>query len=255
MDQSVEWMVILLGLLGVLSGFSSAWLGVGTGLFIVSFLPVIAGLSPLETLQASLFIVFAINLVNTFVFSVQRLVVWSWCIPIILIGLVCSFLLSVFVTSLSPFQVRFVLWLFLGFLPIIIFLLGKWPVMKKTLPWTSGVLVGTCSGLTGLGGGIILSPLLHESRSLPARKIAPLICVSTLFISFFALLGQEKGAGVFSNSHYWWKCCFILLACSGIGLFLGHSLNKKERSLLRRLLVRGLTFFVFCMVTAELWIF
>ena len=255
MVQPIEFMVALLGLLGFLSGFSSAWLGVGTGLFIVSFVPVIAGLSPLETLQASLLIVFPINLINSLVFSVQRLVVWSWCIPIILIGLVCSFLLSVFVTSLSPFQVRLILWLFLGFLPLVVFVLGRWPVMKKLLPWTSGFLVGSCSGLTGLGGGIVLSPLLHESRSLPARKIAPLICVSTLFISFFALLGQERGAGVFSNSSHWWKCCFILLACSCVGLLVGHLLNKKERSRLRRLLVRGLTFLMFCIVTGELWIF
>ena len=248
-----DLMFPLLGLLGFLSGFSSAWLGVGTGLLIVSFVPMVSGLSPLETLQASLLVVLPINIINSLVFSAQRLVVWSWCAPVIVTGLVASFLLSVFVTSLSPFQVRFVLWLFLGLLPVVLFFMGKWPFMKKTLPWISGILMGACSGLTGLGGGIVLSPLLHESRSLSARKIAPVVCVSTLFISFFALLGQESGAGVFFNSAHWWMCCFVLLASSFAGLSIGHLLNKKEHTRLRRLMVRGLTFFVFCVVTGELW--
>ena len=248
-------MIFFLSLLGALSGFSSAWIGVGAGLFIVSFLPGVAGLSPLETLQASLLVVFTVNIINSLVFSAQKSVPWSYCFPIIAIGLVFSFLCSVFVTSLSPFQVRLVLWLFLLLIPAILFFLKKRPALKKTLPFISGVLIGSCSGLTGLGGGIVLSPLFHESRSLSVRKIAPVICVSTLFVSFFALLGQETGAGIFANSTHWRICCFVLLASSVAGLFLGHRLNKRALTKLRRLVVRGLTFFAFGVITAELWIF
>ena len=188
-------------------------------------------------------------------FVFQKMVSWAWAIPIISIGLVASFLLSLFVTSLSPFQIRFILWTFLGALPIILFLLKKWPLIKKSLPWLSGLLMGACSGLTGLGGGVLLSPLLHESQSLPTKKIAPLISLTTLFISFFALLGQEKGAALSSNSSYWRTCCAVLLISACVGLSVGHLLNKKERTYTRRLLVRVLTFSMFCMVTVELWLF
>lgn len=213
----------------------------------------VTGLSPLETLQASLLVVFPVNAINALLFSLQKMVLWAWAIPIILVGLAISFLLSLFVTSLSPFQIRFILWLFLGTLPLILLLLKKWPLVKKSLPWISGLLMGSCSGLTGLGGGILLSPLFHENRSLPTQKIAPLISITTLFISFFALLGQEKGAALSSNSSYWWTCCAVLFAFACIGLSFGHLLNKKEYFRTRRLMVRGLTFFMFCMVTAELW--
>ena len=118
-------MIFLLSLLGALSGFSSAWLGVGAGLFIVSFLPITAGLSPLETLQASLLVVFSVNIINSLVFSAQKSVPWFYCVPIIAIGLGFSFLFSVFVTSLSSFQVRLVLWLFLLLIPLILFFLKK----------------------------------------------------------------------------------------------------------------------------------
>ena len=178
---------------------------------------------------------------------------WAWVLPIVLVGFVTSFLLSLFVTSLSPSQVRFILWFFLGFLPIFLFIFKKWPLAK--LPWLSGLLMGACSGLTGLGGGLLLSPLLHESRILPSRKIPPLISVTSLFLSFFALLGQEKGAGLFSNSSYWWTCCVILTLSAFLGLSFGHILNQKEGSQPRRILVRGLTFFIFCLVTADLWLF
>lgn len=214
----------------------------------------VTGLSPLETLQASLLLVFLLNLVNTFLFVFQKMVIWTWVIPIVLTGFLTSFLFSFFATSLSPFQLRFLLWLFLAILPLVFYLLKKFPPIKKNLPWLSGLLMGTCSGLTGLGGGILLSPLLHESRSLPTQKITPVISVATLLISFFALLGQEKGAGFSSNSSYWWICCFVLLAFAGVGLSFGHLLNKKPYSSTRRLLVRLLTLFVFCIVTIELWL-
>lgn len=243
-----------MGFVGLLSGFCSAWLGVGAGLFIVSFIPGITGLSPLETLQASLIVVFPINIVNSLVFSIQRLVLWSWCIPIILSGFTVSFALSLFMTFLSPFQVRFILWMLLGSLPLLLFLTKRQTFLKRNLPWISGLFMGACSGLTGLGGGILLGPLLYESRKVSTRHIAPIISVSTLFISFFALLGQDKGASLLSNSSHWRLCCLILLISSCFGLVFGHLLNKKQHSGLRRLLVRGLTFLMYCIVTGELWL-
>ena len=185
----------------------------------------------------------------------QKMLLWTWAIPIISLGLVASFFFSLFVTSLSSSEVRFILWVFLGSLPILLFVFKKLPLAKRGMPWILGLLMGACSGLTGLGGGILLSPLLHENQSLPSQKIAPLVSVTSFFLSFFALLGQEKGGGFFSNSAYWWICCAILIVSAVLGLSFGQLLNRKAHTQTRRFLVRVLTFCVFCMVSLELWLF
>ena len=248
-------MVFFIILLGFLSGLSATYLGLGSGLLIVSFLPVTTGFSPLETVQASLLIVFVINGINAGLFIYKKSVLWSWCASIALTGLLFSFLSSFFVASLSPFQVRFILWGILGLLSLGSFVPWGLFFKKKHLPYIFGCLMGGCSGLTGLGGGVVLSPVLHGSGILPARKVAPLICVVTAPVSFFALAGQELGAGfLLSNSFFWWRDCLTALLSALTGLLFGHLLDRRERSRLRRVLARGLTLFLFCALAGEIWI-
>ena len=239
-------------LLGLCSGFLGTYVGLGSGLIFVSFLPLVTSLTPLETLQMSLFVIFSVNGINTCIFTYQKRVAWAWVSPVVSVGLVASFILSLTVTALSPFAIRLIFCLFLLFIILSFFFLRRY-VFQKSFPYVSGFIMGSCSGLTGLGGGLILSPIFHESGRLPIYQVAPTICVITLITSFFALVGQFVGTQfLLLNSAYWWECFFILMASSLLGLILGHLLNKDKRESFRKKFVRVFVILSFCFVSGEL---
>ena len=116
--------------------------------------------------------------------------------------------------------------------------------------------MGICSGLTGLGGGMILSPFLHESESIPAKNIPALVSCIMLFVSSFSLLGQFSQNSLFfissSDSIFFY---FLLLIPSFIGLFIGYFVNIKQKDInLRKLFLRVAVAIVFLKMTAELFI-
>ena len=95
----------------------------------------------------------------------------------------------------------------------------NWINGKYSLRIFGGALMGLCSGLTGLGGGVIISPLLHESLALPLKKISPSIALVTLFMSVFALSGQQwQGFSILENNSL--KLAFpVLLLFAVLGAF------------------------------------
>ena len=98
---------MILAFLGALSGLSAAYLGVGGSVLITPLLPLLAGLSPLESVQLSLTLIFLMSAANSLGFILQKLVLWPWVFPIAAAGLVFSFGAGLFVSRLSPGQIRF----------------------------------------------------------------------------------------------------------------------------------------------------
>ena len=236
---------MILIFLGFISGLSAAYLGVGGSILITPLLPSLSELSPLETVQLSLTLIFLMSVINSLFFIAQRLVLWTWVLPIAAAGLVFSFGSSFFVASLGPGQVRFLLWLFLAVILALPFLLKKSAFLRAKGVYVFGSLMGLCSGLTGLGGGMIASPYLHESKRVPVRNISAVVCLSMFFTSFFAVLGQilagQTGAArmaggnfLFDTSPHWRFCLFLLLGASVMGLMIGYAANARCQSSKRR---------------------
>ena len=226
----------------------------GGSIFIVPLLPFLSGLNPLEALQVSLCLVFIISLINTISFILQKLVLWSWFVRGVISALCFSFVSGFFVTYLSPLQIRFVLWFFLTFLLSLPWLLKKVPVLQNQGLYIFSSLMGICSGFTGLGGGMILSPFLHESQRMPAQNIPAVVSSIMFFVSFFSLLGQFSRVGFsFGSSSYWWFCFLLLLIPSLFGLSLGYFANIRQKNiLLRRLFLRLTVAIMFLKITVEL---
>ena len=246
---------ILLAGLGLLSGISSSYLGVGGSLFIVPLLPLLMGFSPLETLQISISLIFVMSAVNALSFSYQKLVLWNWVQPIVLVGLVFSFLASFVTVYMTDYMVRFVLWVFLMLMLLLPFFIKRMAWLKRRRGVSVfGSLMGLCVGLTGLGGGFILSPYLHESKQMPSKNVSAVVCVSMFFTSLFAIFGQIQGTGFFlKNGAFWWLCYFILLVPSLLGLFIGYFFNRKDTSKKRRsLLLSLLVAIMFVKLSAEI---
>jgi uncharacterized membrane protein YfcA len=97
-----------------------------------------------------------------------------------------------------------------------------------------GTSTGFLSGLVGIGGGILLSPILNLLKWDAAKKIAALASFFILVNSVAGLLGQVAG-GNFSVQ-------FPLLLMLLLAVFLGGQLGTRlSLRLLKPAIVRGLT--------------
>lgn len=123
-------------------------------------------------------------------------------------------------------------------------------IQRNSLKIFGGALMGLCSGLTGMGGGMILSPLLHESGILSLKKIAPSLSFTTLFISVFALMGQLSN-DIYLNASMK-SVFFYLLLFALSGLALGHFFHGRDNKKKRILIVRTVTMLLFLKVSMEL---
>ena len=247
MDSSL----IFLFALGVLSGFSVTRLGMGGGIYIVPLLPFLTGLSPLETMQLSFFLIFVITGINSIIFTLRKEVSWPFAKVIFPTSAGMSFFSNFFVIKLSSYQIRLVLWLCLGGIIAIPFIVKRSSQILKRLPYFSGILMGFCTGLTGIGGGTILSPILHESRLISVHKIPGTICVIMFPIAVFSLLAQGIGTQFpLSISSLWWTSFFIMFISSMLGFIIGYNTKFKSHKTSRSI-VRILVLLMFLKVTGE----
>ena len=190
-------------------------------------------------------------------FAFQRLILWDWLIKASLLALSFAFVAGALVSYLSAFQIRFILWLFLAVIFALPWLM-RLPFLKKRAGfYLFSSLMGICSGLTGLGGGMILSPFLHESEHIPAKNIPALVSCIMLFVSSFSLAGQSSQLGLFfiESSEDSLLIYFLLLCPAFAGLLVGYFVNVKQKNIkLRRFLLRIAVSVVFLKMTAEIFV-
>jgi len=85
-------------------------------------------------------------------------------------------------------------------------ILSKAPVRVAALPMllVSGAAIGLLSGLTGVGGGIFLSPLLLFSRWAETKVISGIVAAFILVNSIAALLGVASKSVVLPSALPLW---------------------------------------------------
>ncbi|NOR18721.1 MAG: TSUP family transporter [Xanthomonadales bacterium] len=87
-----------------------------------------------------------------------------------------------------------------------------------------GGLIGLLAGITGIGGGIYLAPVIYFLRLAPARTVAGITSGFILVNSFAGLAGQMMKAGEYSPVEGWLQAwpLFIAVVIGGqIGSHLG----------------------------------
>lgn len=113
-----------------------------------------------------------------------------------------------------------------------------------------GLVFGLIAGLTGIGGGIYLSPALHLLRWEKPRAICSAASVFILLNSLAGLLGQlTKGIGQLSAApaYLLWLCPLAVLVGGRLG----------SRQLIDKLpaaRIRTMTAIVVLLVAARLWL-
>ena len=264
---------IALAAAALASGFFSSYLGFGGGIVIVSLAPVLTNLSPAESARAALFLILCLSLSNAALFARKRLIDWNWALSMTAAGSLAAFFSGRAAPSLSDFSLRLILWFFLFFVTALpsakIFWRGAFPFRPAAKPrlnktgssWRRGVfktlqksacgaLMGLSSGLSGFSGGVILSPLLHETRALPLKNISPSLSFAAAGLAVFALFGHQTAGGPFSDSL---RAAFpVLLIFSFSGLIAGHFFHRKKDRSRRLVILRLVTAGLFLTVSFEL---
>jgi uncharacterized membrane protein YfcA len=101
-----------------------------------------------------------------------------------------------------------------------------------------GIVLGFISGIVGIGGGIFLSPVMHNLRWGKPKEIAAICCLFIFFNSTSGLLGQlQKEVSLSVLGSYW--PLFVAVSIGGIiGSYLGATkIKPKHIQLLTSLLI------------------
>lgn len=104
-----------------------------------------------------------------------------------------------------------------------------------------GAVIGLLAGITGIGGGIFLAPVIYVFRLVPARMVAGITSGFILVNSFAGLLGQMMKAGDFSLFQGWiqaWPLFVAVIIGGQIGSRLSaYRLSEKWVKRLTALLI------------------
>ena len=190
--------VLLLALLGLLVGLSSAFLGIGGGVFLVPLLPSVYAFTAQQTIMLTLIIVLCVVSYNTFFFIKQRLVDWElfwWIAPSSLIGSITCVYLGRLV---SDFSLRFILLIVLMLTLIQPF---RWMRIQKSKSacLSFGGMIGALAATVGIGM-TVLSPILYQSRWTQIQKISPTANAIMAFNAFFVVIILYL-----KNPHFEWR--------------------------------------------------
>ncbi|APF18916.1 protein of unknown function DUF81 [Caldithrix abyssi DSM 13497] len=187
-------LLITVLIVGMLVGGISSVLGLGGGIILVPALNVVFRLPHSEAIATSLATIAFITLLNTVRFARRNEIDWTLVFYLLIFSAVSSGFGGFLVTFLSEQILLAIFILFLIYVLIQMFIgyqsRHSAPKQKSRWYWMSliGVSSGLISGTTGVGGGIIITPLLFKSRLVKEGHVVPLTNAIMFLNAFFALI-------------------------------------------------------------------
>jgi uncharacterized membrane protein YfcA len=186
------WQLLILAVLGLVGGVLSGIAGVGGGIVFVPALVYAAGWNIKEAVAASLVIVIFSSLSGT-IRNTRSEDPVDWRTAAILSSAVApASLIGVFVSRISPATVVQVVFAVLILVLAYPTARGRPDFDKESkkipLPLTllSGVFIGALSGLVGVGGGIVLVPLMVLGLGLATKRAVSTSLAVVLFTGIVA---------------------------------------------------------------------
>jgi uncharacterized membrane protein YfcA len=275
MDWNLQAELLVIGLLsGVLGGL----LGIGGGIIFVTILPAVLlkmGIPESEIVEftvanslfATFFTTLSGNIRGAFYYKTDwRPILWLSGGSIVISILLLHFFVNTPYYSRTAFN-----GLFLCVVAYMMYLLykkskndkiqppeeekKKTPPIKKLL--LTGLAAGVISPLTGLGGGLMIVPVLHSRLGYSMRQ-ANFISLGCIGITaFFSTLWNMSESTLVQISHWQsgyivFPVCLYLGAGGVVGAFLGVDLNRKIAPPLIRVLFGVTLFFIFVRKILEL---
>ncbi len=207
---------------GLMVGLMSSTLGLGGGIVIVPALSVYLGFSLQEAVATSLFTILLVVIINVLRFQMQKLIEWPVAGLIAIFAAISSFLAGRIAVYLSQIILLSFFILFLVYLTVKTFMPTQVHANKQSVrsKWYEaakvGLLSGFISGLTGVGGGSITTPLLLNGGRISSGKVVPISNSIMLFTSLFASFAYMS---VKHPNAAGWQIGYIHLDLAGL-LFL-----------------------------------
>lgn len=167
MIDSKQYRILPMALIGLVGGLLSGLFGIGGGVIIVPALVLLLMMPQRLAAGTSVAAILPAAIVGAISYAVQGNVDWGAGI-MLAIGIVVGSQLGSMLLAKLP--VGFLQWLFLGFLLVIIVSLWfvvpqrdsviEMTVLTGAMLILTGLITGILSGLLGVGGGIIVVPIL-----------------------------------------------------------------------------------------------
>lgn len=217
-----------LALLGLLSGISSGIFGIGGGTIIVPSLSLL-GLDVRHGIGISIFQMIFASFFGSYLNYRKNLIDFKVGTMLGLGGILGSSLSGIILTYASTRSIHITFFCFTLFSFLKYFFGSKKtytlqtlsPLRKNIILFLSGCIVGVFASSLGVGGGLLLAPLLGYFLGLNSKEVAPL---ALFFICFSSL----SGAVSLYNAHLLqFQEGFIVGICSMIGVWIGIYLIAK----------------------------
>lgn len=204
--------ILFVFLIGILTGLSACFLGVGGGIIIVPLLPLIFEIKPTEVVGTSLLTVFLIVFSNTLFFHRQKLVQWKTVLFFGFFTSLGSYLAGCLTAFVNPLLMEGA---FAFVICILALIFLSEPSSKdkavsklkskeereekkqkkrrknvlKPLLWSLGsLIIGGASGFTGTGSGAVLASLLIHFKKINKKKVVPVTNAIAMLTSLFGAI-------------------------------------------------------------------
>jgi uncharacterized protein len=181
-------------LLGIIVGVVSSLFGIGGGIFIVPILPTLVEMTHHQAIATSLAAVFLVTLFNTFGFARENLVNWRTGLLLGIPSGVMAFVSGPWAAAVGDIVLRlFFLFILLVLLLVTYFrrnlpALGedtrKITTTKGLLALLFAIIAGFVSAFTGIGAGVILSPIMFNLKMVRSKELVPTTNLSTMLTTF-----------------------------------------------------------------------
>lgn len=174
-------------MMGGAAGGLSAVLGIGGGIFIVPLLPVFTEMGHREAVATSLMTIWLIASMNSYFFHQKSLVNWKTVFVIGPSAAFGSYIAARLSFHLSERHLRVIFFV----ITVVFAVKTLWtPVSKRRMGLGAvfGVFIGGVSGMTGIGSGVFLSPLLLNWGGLKNSQLSPTANAVIMFTTLFGAL-------------------------------------------------------------------
>ena len=247
--------LIAIFITGIAVAFISTLFGLGGGIIMVPILSLILPYSHLEAVATSLMTILMVASFNTYNFNKKKVIVWSVVPWIALTSSIFAFISAYFSTYVPE---DLLILIFLGFLLWVAsqtFLLAPdsehedKPQSKKIIPLGIGTLSGMISGVTGIGGGGITTPLMLVSGLVKNVQAAPtsnaIMIFTTLFASISFAYADFQAGGYLTIGYIHMDTALLLFAGSATFSRIGVYFNQ-DFSLFWRKTVLAIILLIIC---------
>ena len=233
---------ILIILLGSFVGISAALLGLGGNILIVPLLPLFTELSLQSVIATGILTVFFVTLFNVINFYRQGLIEFK-IITLLFIPTSVSSFISSRLSSLVPEHIVKILFVLAMAAMVVKLFLPKKASLKKNnqkyILIAAGLFSGSLAGLTGVGTGILLAPLLLSLEITEDKKVSPTINFLIMVSCFFSSLNYLSFSNFsFPQSGLVRLDYVLLIAIPAIlSSIIGRKLNSNISPKMRRIVV------------------